>query len=66
MEIIRKESALYDRFNEIANWLARMRLIPRKVDAMLQRMNTNCASYIEAEELQLITLNWLYVPHKPA
>ena len=66
VEMIRKERALYDRFNVIAARLAKMRLIPKKIDAMLQRMNTNCASYIEAEELGLITLNWRYVLQKPA
>ena len=66
VEMIKKERALYDRFNEIAAALARVRLIPKKVDAMLQRMNTNCASYIEAEEQKLITLNWYCVARKPA
>ena len=65
VEMIRKERALYDRFNRIAETLARLRLIPRKLDLMLQRMNTNCASYIEAEERRLITLNWRYVFRKP-
>lgn len=65
VEMIRKERALYDRYNVIAERLARMRLIPRKVDAMLQRMNTNVDSYIEAEERGLITLNWRYVVRKP-
>ncbi len=66
VEMIRKERALYDRFNKIAGALSRMRMIPKRVDTMLQRMNTNCASYIEAEELELITLNWYYVAQKPA
>ncbi len=65
LEMIKKERALYDRFNEVAGALSRMRLIPKKVDTMLQRMNTNCASYIEAEELGLITLNWYFVAQKP-
>ena len=64
--MIRKERALYDRYNRIAAGLAKLRLIPKKVDTMLQRMNTNCASYIEAEERELITLNWRYVWQKPA
>ena len=66
LEMIRKERALYDRFNGIASALSRMRLIPRRIDTMLQRMNTNCASYIEAEEEELVTLNWKYVAQKPA
>ena len=64
--MIRKERALYDRYNVIAERLAKLRMIPKKVDTMLQRMNTNCASYIEAEELELITLNWRYVFLKPS
>lgn len=66
VEMIRKERALYDRFNVIAERLARLRIIPPKVDAMLKRMNTNTASYIEAEERELITLNWRIVARKPA
>ena len=65
VEMIRKERALYDRYNVIAERMAKLRMIPKKVDTMLQRMNTNCASYIEAEELGLITLNWRFVFHKP-
>lgn len=65
LEMIRKERALYDRFNEIFSFLSRMHLVPQKIDTMLQRMNTNCASYIEAEEEELITLNWKYVTQKP-
>jgi sterol 24-C-methyltransferase len=61
VEMIIKERALYDRFNDIFAYLSKMRVVPKKVDAMLQRMNTNCASYIEAEERELITLNWKYV-----
>lgn len=64
--MIKKERALYDRFNDIAGLLAKMRLIPKKVDTMLQRMNTNCASYIEAEERALITLNHYFIAQKPA
>jgi len=36
-----------------------------KLDTMLQRMNTNCASYIKAEEEELVSLNWKYVAQKP-
>ena len=64
--MIRKERALYDRYNVLAERFAKLRLIPKKVDTMLQRMNTNCASYIEAEERQLITLNWRYLWSKPS
>ncbi len=63
--MIRKERALYDTFNEVFARLAKMHLVPKKVDSMLQRMNTNCESYIRAEELELITLNWKTVVRKP-
>ena len=66
VEMIRKERALYDRYNAICGRLAKMRMIPKKLDVMLQRMNTNCASYIEAEEKELITLNWKFVAQKAA
>jgi sterol 24-C-methyltransferase len=66
VEMIVKERATYDRFNVIGERLAKMHVIPQKVDTMLQRMNSNCASYIEAEELELLTLNWRFVVHKPA
>lgn len=65
VEMIRKERALYDKFNQVFSYLSKVRLVPEKVDTMLQRMNTNCASYIEAEEEELITLNWKYVTQKP-
>ena len=61
VEMIRKEVALYDKYEAISSFLARMHLIPRKIDAMLHRMHTNCESYIKAEEEELITLNWKYV-----
>ena len=66
VEMIRKERALYDRYNALCGRLSKMRLIPKKLDIMLQRMNTNCASYIEAEEKELITLNWKCVAQKAA
>lgn len=65
VEMIKKEVALYGRFEKIFSSLSRMHLVPRKVDAMLRRMNSNCTSYIEAEEEELITLNWKYVTRKP-
>jgi len=66
VEMIRKENALYKRFERIFSALTGIHLIPRKIDAMLQRMTANCESYINAEEAELITLNWRYVAQKPA
>ncbi len=66
VEMIRKENALYDRFEAIFSALSKIRVIPRKIEAMLRRMNLNCESYIRAEEEELLTLNWKSVAQKPA
>ena len=66
VEMIRKENALYNKYEFIINSLAKIRVIPRKIDAMIRRMNTNCDSYIKAEEQELLTLNWRLVAQKPA
>lgn len=66
VEMIVKERATYDRFNDIAERLAKLHVIPAKVDTMLQRLNSNCASYIEAEQLELVTINWRWELKKPA
>ncbi len=68
VEMIRKENALYDKFERIFSALTKIHLIPRKIDTMLKRMKANCASYINAEEEEeeLITLNSKYVAQKPA
>ncbi|MCA9773307.1 MAG: class I SAM-dependent methyltransferase, partial [Myxococcales bacterium] len=66
VEMIRKENALYNKFELIFSSLAKVRLIPRKIDAMMRRMNANCESYIQAEEAELLTLNWRLVARKPA
>ncbi len=65
VENIRKEVALYDKYEAIVSFLSTMHLFPRKIDAMIRRMHINCESYIEAEEEELITLNWKYVTQKP-
>jgi isocitrate dehydrogenase kinase/phosphatase len=45
--------------------LAKVRLIPKKTDALMQRLNQNSQSYIRAEEEELLTLNWHCVGEKP-
>jgi sterol 24-C-methyltransferase len=65
VEMIRKEVALYDKYESIVSFLSRMHLMPRKIDAMIHRMHDNCESYIKAEEEELITLNWKYVTQTP-
>lgn len=66
VELIRKEVALFDRYEAIFRALAKVRIIPRKTDALMQRMNQNSQSYIQAEEEELLTLNWHCVGQKPA
>ena len=65
VEMIKKENALYNKFEFTFTSLAKVRVIPRKIDAMMRRMNANCQSYIEAEERGLLTLNWRLVGRKP-
>ena len=66
VELIEKEVALFDRYEAAFKLLARLRVIPRKTDALMQRMNANSRSYIRAEEEELLTLNWHCVGRKPA
>ena len=65
VEMIRKEVALFDRYEAIFKALAKVRVIPKKTDALLQRLNKNSRSYIQAEEEELLTLNWHCVGEKP-
>ena len=66
VELIKKEVALFTRYEAVFRFLARLHLIPRKTDALMQRMNANSESYIRAEEEALLTLNWHCVGEKPA
>ena len=66
VEMIKKEVALFDRYEAVFRALAKVRIIPKKTDALLQRMNQNSHSYVEAEEAELLTLNWHCVGEKPA
>lgn len=66
VEMIKKEVALFSRYEAVFKALAKVRIIPKKTDALLQRMNKNSQSYIEAEEAELLTLNWHCVGEKPA
>jgi sterol 24-C-methyltransferase len=63
--LIKKEVALFTRYEKAFRAMARLRVIPRKTDALLQRMNKNSLSYIAAEEAELLTLNWHCVGQKP-
>jgi sterol 24-C-methyltransferase len=64
--MIKKEVALFDRYEALFKLLAKVHVIPRKTNLMMQRMNENSHSYIQAEEEQLLTLNWHCVGQKPA
>ena len=66
VELIKKEVALFTRYEAVFRFLAKLHLIPKKTDALMQRMNANSLSYIQAEEEELLTLNWHCVGQKPA
>ncbi len=66
VELIKKEVALFTRYEAVFRLLAKLHLIPKKTDALMQRMNANSKSYIQAEEEELLTLNWHCVGQKPA
>lgn len=65
VEMIKKEVALFDKYGAVFRFLARIRIIPKKTDALMQRMKQNSHSYIQAEEEELLTLNWHCVGQKP-
>jgi len=62
---IRKEVALYDKYEAIVSFLSTVRLFPQKMFMMIRRMHANAESYIKAEEEELISLNWYTVGQKP-
>jgi sterol 24-C-methyltransferase len=66
VELIKKEVALFTRYEKVFRLLAKLHLIPHKTDSLMQRMNANSLSYIQAEDEELLTLNWHCVGQKPA
>jgi sterol 24-C-methyltransferase len=66
VELIKKEVALFSKYEAAFKFLAKLHLIPKKTDTLLQRMNKNSLSYIQAEEEELLSLNWHCVGQKPA
>jgi len=64
VEMIKKEVALFDKYEAVFRFLARIHLIPTKTNALMQRLNENSQSYIQAEEKELLTLNWYCVGQK--
>ena len=65
VEMIKKEVALYDKYERVFDALAKLHVIPQKTDELLQRLNKNSQSYIRAEEEELLSLNWHCVGRKP-
>ena len=65
VENIKKEVALYGRFETIFSFLTSLRILPRKIFLLVRRMHANSESYIKAEELGLISLNWYAIMTKP-
>ena len=65
VEMIKKEVALFDKYEAAFKFLAKIRAIPKKTDALLQRLHKSSQSYIQAEEAELLTLNWHCVGQKP-
>lgn len=63
--MIKKEVARYDKYEAAIRFLAKIRVIPEKTNALMQRLNDNNQSYIQAEEAELLTLNWYCVGEKP-
>lgn len=66
VELIKKEVALFDKYEAAFRVLAKLHVIPKKTNALMQRMNANSMSYIRAEEEELLTLNWHCVGKKPS
>jgi sterol 24-C-methyltransferase len=65
VELIKKEVALFDKYEVAFKLLAKLHVIPKKTNTLMQRMNFNSMSYIRAEEEELLTLNWHCVGEKP-
>lgn len=65
VELIKKEVALFDKYEVAFKFLAKLHVIPKKTNTLMQRMNFNSMSYIRAEEEELLTLNWHCVEEKP-
>ncbi|MDP6894654.1 MAG: class I SAM-dependent methyltransferase [Acidimicrobiales bacterium] len=64
VEMIKKEVSLFDKYEAMFRFLCKVHLIPKKTNALMERMNENSQSYIQAEEEGLLTLNWHCVGRK--
>jgi len=62
---IKREVALYDKYEAAFSFLSTIRVVPRKIFRLIQRVHANARSYIKAEEEGLISLNWYATMEKP-
>ncbi|MBW2274797.1 MAG: class I SAM-dependent methyltransferase, partial [Deltaproteobacteria bacterium] len=58
VENIKKEVALYDKYEAVVSFLSTIRVVPKKLFKLIRRVHANAESYIKAEEQGLISLNW--------
>ncbi len=65
MENIKKEVALYDKYEAAFAILSTIRVLPQKIFKLIRRLHANAESYIKAEEQELLSLNWYAVMQKP-
>ena len=65
VENIKKEVALYDKYEAIVSFLSTIRLFPQKLFKLIRRLHANAESYVKAEEEELLSLNWYAVMQKP-
>jgi len=65
VENIKKEVALYDKYEALFSFLSTIRLVPRRLFELIRRIHANAHSYIKAEEEGLLSLNWYAVMQKP-
>ena len=66
VENIKKEVSLYSKYQAVFSFLSTIKILPRKIFLLIQRMHANAESYIRAEEQGLIDLNWYAIMKKPA
>ncbi|MBT4521585.1 MAG: class I SAM-dependent methyltransferase [Halieaceae bacterium] len=65
VENIKKEVALYDKYETLFSFLSAIRVVPRRLFELIRRIHANASSYIKAEEEGLLSLNWYSVMQKP-
>jgi len=66
VENIKKEVALYDKYEAVVSFLSTIHVFPPKVFKLIRRIHANAESYIKAEEQELLSLNWYAVMQKPS